>query len=142
MQQLSAPDLTRRTPVLESCFMHDNCERICYIDFLQYAEVGEMSSLEGSMSLIKTVKEIQGLSGNAMAKRLGITHQRYYYMEENATTIRWDHLVKLKQISELGWEEFGTMIELEGKRLLAKERRKGGHLNLRKKKQWKRSGYS
>jgi transcriptional regulator with XRE-family HTH domain len=62
-----------------------------------------------------------GLTGNAVAKAIGVGRQTYYYWLKPGTSINFAHLVRLKRFFGLTWAQLGELIDED---LAAKEANK------------------
>jgi transcriptional regulator with XRE-family HTH domain len=66
-----------------------------------------------AMRFLKTLREAQGLTQYAMAKKLGLIINTYVQYETRAQGCNLEVLNHMRKILGLSWEELGRLIEKE-----------------------------
>ena len=65
------------------------------------------------MKTLKLIRKRLKLSSYKMAKLLGMSIQRYQYLEEHGKGTDYKTLAKIRELSGLSWKAFGDLLEKE-----------------------------
>lgn len=73
-----------------------------------------------NIGFVGRLAERAGMTGNAVAKAIGVGRQTYYYWLKPGTSINFAHLTRLRRFFGLSWESLGELIDQD---MAAKEAR-------------------